>query len=66
MEIQESLNNKIEEHNIIHEDSETPIFLTDEVIQDILNESGVPDEITTKIEKSYAEVLEILLLLLIY
>ena len=50
MEIQESLNNKIEEHNIIHEDSETPIFLTDEVIQDILNESGV-----TKIEKSYAE-----------
>lgn len=55
MEIQESLNNKIEEHNIINEDSETPIFLTDEVIQDILNESGVPDEITTKIEKSYAE-----------
>ena len=55
MEIQESLNNKIEEHNIIHEDSETPIFLTDEVIQDILNESRVPDEITTKIEKSYAE-----------
>ncbi|WP_294367335.1 DUF4317 domain-containing protein [uncultured Clostridium sp.] len=55
MEIQESLNNKIEEHNIIHEDSETPIFLTDKVIQDILNESGVPDEITTKIEKSYAE-----------
>ena len=55
MEIQESLNNKIEEHNIIHEDSETPIFLTVEVIQDILNESGVPDEITTKIEKSYAE-----------
>lgn len=55
MEIQESLNNKIEEHNIIHEDSETPIFLTDEVIQDILNESGIPDEITTKIEKSYAE-----------
>lgn len=55
MEIQENLNNKIEEHNIIHEDSETPIFLTDEVIQDILNESGVPDEITTKIEKSYAE-----------
>lgn len=55
MEIQESLNNKIEEHNIIHEDSETPIFLTDEVIQDILNESGVPDEITTKIEKSYSE-----------
>lgn len=55
MEIQESLNNKIEKHNIIHEDSETPIFLTDEVIQDILNESGVPDEITTKIEKSYAE-----------
>ena len=55
MEIQENLNNKIEEHKIIHEDSETPIFLTDEIIQDILNESEIPDEITTKIEKSYTE-----------
>ena len=51
MEIQESLNNKIEEHNTVHED----IVLTNNVIQEILTESGVPEEITTKIEKSYTE-----------
>ena len=55
MEIQESLNNKIEEHNTIHEDSNEPIVLTNNVIQEILTESGVPEEITTKIEKSYTE-----------
>lgn len=55
MEIQESLNNKIEEHNTVHEDSHEPILLTNNVIQEILTESGVPEEITTKIEKSYTE-----------
>ena len=55
MEIQESLNNKIEEHNTVHEDSNEPIVLTNNVIQEILTESGVPEEITTKIEKSYTE-----------
>ena len=55
MEIQESLNNKIEEHNTVHEDSHEPIVLTNNVIQEILTESGVPEEITTKIEKSYTE-----------
>ena len=55
MEIQESLNNKIEEHNIIHEDSDEPVILTNDIIQDILSESGVPEEITTEIEKSYNE-----------
>ena len=54
MEIQESLNNKIE-HNTVHEDSHEPILLTNNVIQEILTESGVPEEITTKIEKSYTE-----------
>lgn len=55
MEIQENLNNKIEEHNVIHEDSEEPIVLTNDVIQDILVESGIPEEITSEIEKSYSE-----------
>ena len=55
MEIQESLNNKIEEHNTVHEDIHEPIVLTNNVIQEILTESGVPEEITTKIEKSYTE-----------
>ena len=49
MEIQESLNNKIEEH------TDEPIVLTNDVVQEILALSGVPDEITTKIEKSYSE-----------
>ena len=55
MEVQESLNNKIEEDNTRHEDSNEPIVLTNNVIQEILTESGVPEEITTKIEKSYTE-----------
>ncbi|WP_195989715.1 DUF4317 domain-containing protein [Clostridium sp. D53t1_180928_C8] len=55
MEIQESLNNKIEEHNSIYEDTDKPIILTNDVVQEILSLSGVPEEITTKIEKSYTE-----------
>ena len=55
MEIQESLNNKIEEHNSIYEESDVPIVLTNDVVQEILSLSGVPEEITTKIEKSYTE-----------
>lgn len=55
MEIQESLNNKIEEHNSIYEDSDEPIVLTNDVVQEVLALSGIPEEITTKIEKSYVE-----------
>ena len=55
MEIQESLNNKIEEHNSIYEDTAEPIILTNDIVQEILSLSGVPEEITTKIEKSYTE-----------
>ena len=55
MEIQESLNNKIEEHNSIYEDTDEPIILTNDVVQEILSLSGIPEEITTKIEKSYTE-----------
>ncbi|WP_304406588.1 DUF4317 domain-containing protein [uncultured Clostridium sp.] len=55
MEIQESLNNKIEEHNSIYEESDVPIILTNDVVQEILSVSGVPEDVTTKIEKSYTE-----------
>ena len=55
MEIQDNLNTMIEEHNVIHEDSEEPIILTNDVISELLEESGLPEEITTKIEKSYTE-----------
>lgn len=56
MEIQENLNTIIDEHNSIYEDTDCePITLTNKVIQNLLIESGVPEEITTKIEKSYVE-----------
>lgn len=58
MEVQESLNNMLEEHNSIYEDVDVdlePIVLTKTDIQNILIESGVPEEVTTKIEKTYVE-----------
>ena len=57
MEVQENLNNMIDEYNAIYDDTESePITLTNNDIQNLLIESGVPEEITTKIEKSYVEI----------
>ncbi|WP_315118483.1 DUF4317 domain-containing protein [uncultured Clostridium sp.] len=56
MEIQENLNTMIDEHNAIYDDIDCePISLTKKDIQNLLVDSGVPEEITTKIEKSYVE-----------
>jgi hypothetical protein len=56
MEIQENLNNMIDEYNAMYDDTDCePISLTKKDIQNLLIESGVPEEITTKIEKSYVE-----------
>ena len=56
MEVQENLNTMIEEHNSTYADTDCePITLTKNDIQNLLIESGVPEEITTKIEKSYVE-----------
>ena len=56
MEIQENLNTMIDEYNSIYDDTDCePITLTKKDIQNLLIESGVPEEITTKIEKSYVE-----------
>ena len=56
MDVQDNLNNMIEEHNAMYEDTDCePITLTNKDIQNLLVESGVPEEITTKIEKSYVE-----------
>ena len=56
MEIQENLNTMIDEHNSMYDDTDCePITLTKKDIQSLLMESGVPEEITTKIEKSYIE-----------
>jgi len=46
----------IDEYNAIHDDTDCePISLTKKDIQNLLIESGVPEEITTKIEESYVE-----------
>ena len=56
MEIQENLNTMIDEHNSIYDDTDDePITLTQKEIQNLLIESGVSEEATTKIEKSYIE-----------
>lgn len=56
MEVQENLSAMIEEHNAIYDDTDSePISLTKDAIQNLLIESGVPEEITNKIEKSYVE-----------
>lgn len=55
MEVQESINNMIEEHNSMYEDvaDAEPIIISHNDIQNILIDSGVPEELAPKIEKSY-------------
>ena len=57
MEVQESINNMIEEHNSMYEDvaDADPIIISHNDIQNILIESGIPEDITSQIEKSYVE-----------
>ncbi|WP_160686601.1 DUF4317 domain-containing protein [Clostridium sp. C2-6-12] len=53
MEIQETLNNMVDEHTTVNGKNADPIILSNDNIQDVLIQSGIPEEITTKIEKSY-------------
>lgn len=54
MEVQDNLNTMIEEYNSAYEDTDCePITLTKKDIENLLIDSGVPEEVTTKIEKSY-------------
>ncbi|MGG7325853.1 DUF4317 family protein [Clostridium baratii] len=56
MDIQDNLNTMVEEYNEMYDDTDAePITLKDKDIQSLLIESGVPEELTTKIEKSYKE-----------
>ncbi|AQR90702.1 DUF4317 domain-containing protein [Clostridium saccharobutylicum] len=55
MEIQETLNTIVDDHNTVNGKDAEPVILTNDNIQDILIESGIPEEITAKIEKSYTE-----------
>ena len=56
MEIQDTLSLKIEEYKSIYDDKDAdPIILTKEQFQNVLVDSGVPEELTTKIEETYLE-----------
>lgn len=56
MEVQENLNTMIEEYNATYEDMDPePIILNKKDVQNLLIESGIPEEVTIKIEKSYEE-----------
>jgi hypothetical protein len=55
VDIQESLSQMVEEQVVNTDSSEEPVLLTNEYVQDILEESGLPEEITAKIETAYAE-----------
>ena len=53
MEIQETLNTMVDDHITVNGKNADPIVLTNDNIQDVLAQSGIPEEITSKIEKSY-------------
>lgn len=53
-EIQENLNTMVEEYNAIYSDTDTEaIKLSKKEIKNLLTDSGLPEEATNKIEKSY-------------
>ena len=54
MEIQETLNNMVDDHITVNGKNADPIVLSNDNIQDVLIQSGISEEITTKIEKSYS------------
>lgn len=53
MEIQENINSRIDEHTTVNGKDSEPIILTNDTIQDILAESGVSEEDSSRIEKFY-------------
>lgn len=56
LDIQENLNTMVEEHEEIYEDTDKePIKLTKEKVKTLLVDSGVPEEVSIKIEASYEE-----------
>lgn len=54
-EIQEVMHHMVDEHSVFYDAKEEPLVLTTDVIQEVLTASGLPEEVTTKIESSYAE-----------
>lgn len=56
MDVQDNLNNMIVEYNALYDDIEhDPITLSNNHIQELLLESGIPEEVSEKIEHTYSE-----------
>lgn len=55
MEIQENLSSLVEEKESLDDNSDEPLLLTNNTIQEVLVGSGIPEEVTTMIERSYTE-----------
>lgn len=53
--IQETISQMMDDHAIFYDTKEEPLVLTSESIQEVLSASGIPEELATKIESSYAE-----------
>ncbi|MGG5460948.1 DUF4317 domain-containing protein [Clostridium sp. B9] len=60
MDVQESLNNLVEEHNSMYEDTpdSEPMILTEKDVQNILIENGVTEDVAKQIERNYSENFE--------
>lgn len=55
MEIQDTLNTLVDDHNTVNGNDAEPVILTNNAVSDLLMESGIPKEISEKIEKCYTE-----------
>ncbi len=55
LDIQESLSQMAEEQASSSDSSKEPVILTNKSVQEILQDSGLSEEITTKIETAYVE-----------
>ena len=55
MEIQDNLNTMVDDYKSVNDKDSEPIVLTNNAITDILVESGIPKDITSKIEKCYTQ-----------
>ena len=56
MDVQDNLNTMVDEHNALYDDTDCePIILTKDHIQELFEESGIPEETTVKIENFYEE-----------
>ena len=56
MDVQDNLNTMVDEYNALYDDTDfDPITLSKNHIQELLTDSGIPEEASEKIEASYSE-----------